>query len=131
MLDEGETEMYPMFEDVIKTEAELERKWNELVRSGVFAPMELIKYEPQELLKMSNRNNQEENKLAQDKYKNFTARGDKVLSIVKDRDDRNIAIIQRKNDFVVAARYDTTDGRWAQGFYDFTTLEAAEKFRTE
>lgn len=131
MLDEGETEMYPMFEDVIKTEAELERKWNELVRSGVFAPMELIKCEPQELLKMSNQNNQEENKLAQDKYKNFTARGDKVLSIVKDRDDRNIAIIQRKNDFVVAARYDTTDGRWAQGFYDFTTLEAAEKFRTE
>jgi len=131
MLDEGETEMYPIFEDVIKTETELERKWNELVKSGIFAPMELIKCEPQELLKMSNQNNQEKNKLAQDKYKNFTARGDKVLSIVKDRDDRNIAIIQRKNDFVVAARYDTTDGRWAQGTYDFKTLEAAEKFRTE
>lgn len=76
--------------------------------------------------------NSEENKeMAQDKYKNFTARGDKVLSIVKDRDDRNIAIIQRKNDFVVAARYDTTDGTWGQGIYDFKTLEAAEKYREE
>ena len=76
--------------------------------------------------------NSEENKeMAQDKYKNFTARGDKVLSITKDRDDRNIAIIQRKNDFVVAARYDTTDGTWGQGIYDFKTLEAAEQYRTE
>lgn len=76
--------------------------------------------------------NSEENKeMAQDKYKNFTARGDKVLSITKDRDDRNIAIIQRKNDFVVAARYDTTDGTWGQGIYDFKTLEAAEKYREE
>ncbi len=74
---------------------------------------------------------EENNKMAQDKYKNFTAHGDKVLSIVKDRDDRNIAIIQRKNDFVVAARYDTTDGQWGQGFYDFKTLEDAEKYRED
>ena len=70
-------------------------------------------------------------KLVQEKYKDFTARGDKVLSIVKDRDDRNIAIIQRKNDFVVAARYDTTDGQWGQGIYDFKTVEDAEKYREE
>ena len=70
-------------------------------------------------------------KMAQDKFKNFTARGDKVLSIVKDRDDRNIAIVQRKNDFVVAARYDTTDGTWGQGIYDFKTVEDAEKYRAE
>lgn len=76
---------------------------------------------------------EEDNKLAQDKFKNFTARGDKVLSITKDRDDRNIAIIQRekKGDFVVAARYDTTDGTWAQGIYDFKTLEEAEAYREE
>ncbi len=74
---------------------------------------------------------EEENKLAQDKFKNFTARGDKVLSIIKDKDDRNIAIIQRKNDFVVAARYDTTDGKWGQGIYDFKTLEEAEAYREE
>ena len=76
---------------------------------------------------------EEENKLAQDKFKNFTARGDKVLSIIKDKDDRNIAIIQRekKGDFVVAARYDTMDGTWAQGIYDFKTLEEAEAYREE
>lgn len=91
--------------------------------------------EPQELYKISERikakKQEKEKEMAQDKYKNFTARGDKVLSIVKDRDDRNIAIIQRKNDFVVAARYDTTDGTWGQGTYDFKTLEAAEQYRTE
>lgn len=79
-------------------------------------------------------NQEEKEKMAeQDKYKHFTARGDKVLSIVKDRDDRNIAIIQRegKGDFVVAARYDTSDGTWGQGRYDFKTLEDAEKYRQE
>ncbi len=74
---------------------------------------------------------EENNKMAQDKFKNFTPQGYKVLSIVKDRDERNIAILQRKDDFVVAPRYDTTDGTWAQGFYDFPTLEAAEQFRQE
>ncbi len=78
--------------------------------------------------------NSEENKeMAQDKFKNFTARGDKVLSIIKDRDNRNIAIIQREKmgDFVVAARYDTMDGKWGAAKYDFPTLEAAEQYRTE
>lgn len=71
--------------------------------------------------------------MEQDKYLNVTPQGYKVLSIVKDKDDRNIAIIQResKGDFVVAARYDTSDGTWAQGIYDFTTLEDAEKYRKE
>lgn len=81
-----------------------------------------------------NKIKEEENtKLAQDKYLHFTARGDKVLSIVKDRDDRNIAIIQREKmgDYVVAAGYNTTDGTWAQGKYDLKTLEAAEQYRTE
>lgn len=81
-----------------------------------------------------NKIKEEENtKLAQDKYLHFTARGDKVLSIVKDRDDRNIAIIQREkmSDFVVAAGYNTADGTWAQGKYDLKTLEAAEQYRTD
>lgn len=71
--------------------------------------------------------------MEQDKYLNVTPQGYKVLSIVKDKDDRNIAIIQResKGDFVVAARYDTSDGTWAQGIYDFATFEDAEKYRKE
>ncbi len=76
---------------------------------------------------------EENKKMAEDKYLHFTVRGDKVLSMTKDRDDRNIAIVQREKmgDFVVAAGYSVTDGTWAQGKYDFKTLEAAEKYRTE
>lgn len=93
-----------------------------------------VKKSYEELLSISQTIKKEEStKLAQDKYLHFTARGDRVLSIVKDRDDRNIAIIQREKmgDFVVAARYDTTDGTWGAGKYDLPTLEAAERYRTE
>ncbi len=75
---------------------------------------------------------EENQKMEQDKYLNVTKEGYKVLSITKDRDDRNIAIIQREQqrDFIVAARYSTTDGTWAQGEY-CGTLEAAEKYRQD
>lgn len=72
----------------------------------------------------------EEEKVEQDKFLEKTAQGYEVLSIIKDNDDRNIAIIKREKDYVVAARYDTKDGRWAQGIY-VNTLENAEKYRTE
>ncbi len=134
MLDEGDDEMYALFENGFATEEELKREFQLRMDSGIFAPVELIKCEPHEQLKMSNQNKEIKEKqkaMAQDKYKNFTAHGDKVLSIVKDRDDRNIAIIQRKEDFVVAARYDTTDGKWGQGIYGFDTVEDAERYREE
>lgn len=133
VLEEGETEMYPMFEDVIETEEELERKWKELEDSKILAPMNLTKCEPHELLKMSNQNNQEDNqKMEQDKYLKVTPMGFKVLEITKDKDDRNIAIIHREqqNDYIVAARYNTADGTWAQGEY-CGTLEAAKEYRHE
>ena len=92
----------------------------------------LVKKSYDEILSMS-KAIKKEKEMAQDKFKNFTARGDKVLSIIKDRDNRNIAIIQREKigDFVVAARYDTTDGTWGAAKYDFSTLEAAEQYRTK
>lgn len=133
VLEEGETEMYPMFSDVIETEEELERKWKELVDSKALSAMDLIKCEPHELLKMSNQNNQEENqKMEQDKYLKVTPMGYKVLEITKDKDDRNIAIIHREdqNDYIVAARYNTSDGTWAQGEY-CATPEAAKEYRYE
>ena len=69
----------------------------------------------------------------EEKYLTVTPQGHKVVSIIKDRDNRNIAILHREShgDFVVAARYDPKDGKWAQGRYDFPTLEAAEKYRKE
>lgn len=136
MVDNKNGEIFPIFNFNFSTHKELEKEWQRRLASGVFGDAELIKCEPNELLNISNeivKNQEKEKEMAQDKFKNFTARGDKVLSIIKDRDDRNIAIIQREKigDFVVAARYDTTDGTWAQGTYDFKTLEEAEQYRTE
>lgn len=92
-----------------------------------------VKTSYDELLKKSQAIKKEENKemAEQEKYLNVTKQGHEVLSITKDRDNRKIAIIHRDNvgDYAIAAGYDTKDGTWAQGTYDFKTLEAAEKYR--
>lgn len=68
----------------------------------------------------------------QGEFLSETKQGYKVVSITKDRDERNIAVIYRQtaNDFIVAPRYDTADGTWAQSFY-YSSLEKAEKDRAE
>lgn len=67
--------------------------------------------------------------MAENKFLTETSRGDKVLSIAQDRSGRNVAVVQRKNDFTVAIGYDTTDGTWAQGVYDFKDENAANDYR--
>ena len=64
-------------------------------------------------------------------YSEQTRLGYPVLSITKDSENRNIAIIKRSSDYMVAANYDTEDGTWGQGFYDFKDLKSAEDFRTD
>ena len=76
-----------------------------------------------------NAEQQEEENLAESKYLKQTARGDKVMSIAEDVSGRNIAVVQRKNDFTVAIGYDTSDGTWAQGVYDFKDEKAANDYR--
>ena len=71
----------------------------------------------------------EENSLAENKFLTETSRGDKVLSIAQDRSGRNVAVVQRKNDYTVAIGYDTTDGTWAQGVYDFKDEKEANDYR--
>ena len=61
-------------------------------------------------------------------HAHITADGYAVLQITKDANKRNIAILQRPQDFVVAVGYDTRDGTWKQGFYDFETQKQAEEF---
>ena len=73
--------------------------------------------------------NKEENSLAENKFLTETSRGDKVLNIAQDRSGRNVAVVQRKNDYTVAIGYDTTDGTWAQGVYDFKDEKAANDYR--
>ncbi len=71
-------------------------------------------------------------KVLQGKFLSETKQGFRVVNITKDADERNIAIVYRQNvnDFIVAVRYDTQDGQWAQGEY-CSTLEAAEQYRKE
>ena len=71
----------------------------------------------------------EEEDLAESKYLKETARGYKVMSIAQDKNGRNVAVVQRKNDFTVAVGYDTSDGTWAQGVYDFKDEKAANEYR--
>lgn len=55
-----------------------------------------------------------------------TKQGYDVLEMYRDG-GRLHAIFKRANDYGVALGYDTTDGQWAQGMYDYTTLEKARK----
>ncbi|MDE6398396.1 MAG: hypothetical protein K2L51_03655, partial [Clostridiales bacterium] len=68
----------------------------------------------------------------QGKFLDETKDGYKVVNITKDKDERNIAIIYRQtvNDYVVAPRYDTNDGTWAQSYY-YNSLESAEQDRAK
>ncbi|MCD8372187.1 MAG: DUF3849 domain-containing protein, partial [Clostridia bacterium] len=79
-------------------------------------------------LEKENENKTEET-MEQDKYVSKTARGDTVVDIKKGADGRNFAVIQRKNDYVVAIGYNTKDGSWEQGRYDYETYESANEVR--
>ena len=74
-----------------------------------------------------NDNKEEKEELAESKFLKQTSRGDKVVSITQDKNGRDIAVVQRKNDYTVAIGYDTTDGTWAQGVYDFKDEKAANE----
>ena len=66
-------------------------------------------------------------------YTKITARGDKVVNIEKDKDGRDIAIIDRSatmnKDYVVAIGYHTETGDWEQGRYGFESQKKAENWR--
>lgn len=66
-------------------------------------------------------------------FTKVTARGDKVVSISKDGNGRDIAIIDRtareNGDYTVAIGYHTETGDWEQGRYGFEMQKAAEEWR--
>ena len=66
-------------------------------------------------------------------FTKVTARGDKVVSISKDGNGRDIAIIDRtareNGDYTVAIGYHIETGDWEQGRYGFETQKAAEEWR--
>lgn len=64
-------------------------------------------------------------------YRTKTKRGLPVVHIERDKYGHEIAIVKRKDDFVVAIGYDVKDGTWEQGRYDFPTQETAQAFIDE
>ena len=66
-------------------------------------------------------------------FTKVTARGNKVVSISKDINGRDIAIIDRtaraNGDYTVAIGYHIETGDWEQGRYGFETQKAAEEWR--
>ena len=89
-----------------------------------------IKEFKEQLDKEGNKGQMSENTLG---YTKTTARGDKVVNIEKDKDGRDIAIIDRSatmnKDYVVAIGYHTETGDWEQGRYGFESQEKAENWR--
>lgn len=53
-----------------------------------------------------------------------TKQGYQVLEMYRDGGRLHV-IFKRANDYGIGLGYDTTDGQWAQGMYDYTTLEKA------
>ena len=67
-------------------------------------------------------------KVQEERYRTETKKDLPVVHIEKDKYGHDIAIVKRKDDFVVAIGYDVNDGTWAQGRYDFPTQDAAQKY---
>lgn len=63
-------------------------------------------------------------------YLDETYQGDKVLSLTKDAQNRNIAIIKRFNSYKVLVDYDTNASTWDRNYrHVFDTQQQAEEFR--
>ena len=57
-------------------------------------------------------------------YSKKTSQGYDVVAMYRDGGRLHV-IFKRANDYGIGLGYDTTDGEWAQGRYDFSTLEKA------
>lgn len=93
--------------------------------------LDMKKGETLDLVEIQKVTQKEKRQMEENQYEKKTKNGYPVINMIKDESNRNIAIFQRKDDYVVAAGYNTEDGTWAQGIYDFPTLQAAENYRTE
>lgn len=78
--------------------------------------------------KMEEQKKEKGGTMQEEKYRKETLKGLPVVQIERDKYGHDIAIVKRKEDFVVAIGYNLKDGTWAQGRYDFSTQESAQEF---
>lgn len=100
-----------------------------LVKKGVRSHDSAIKYVHDYI-----KNNPSERKHFKDEdlneFKTHTHQGYEVVSIYENDAGRKFVIGYRKsrNDYFVGTGYDTSDGIWAQGYYDFASEKEAADF---
>lgn len=134
ILDENSGMLVSVFKNPMETLEQLSQAMEKEIQGYTGRFNEYIQIEPPELLEMSNQILREKEKgeeMQEGKYRTETKKGFPVVQIEKDRYGHDIAIVKRKDDYVVAIGYDVNDGTWAQGRYDFPTQEKAQEFIDE
>ena len=131
ILDESTGTLISVFQNPTNTLEQVSQAMEKELRGYTSKFNEYIQVEPPELLRMSNqivREKEKGEKVQEERYRTKTKKGLPVVQIEKDRYGHDVAIVKRKDDFVVAVGYDVNDGTWAQGRYDFPTQAAAQEY---
>ena len=131
VLDEGSGRLLSVFREPVDQYETILSEMEKFERNSANRQYRYIRVEPHELLAMSSKVSQKEGKgeeVQEERYRTETKKGLPVVHIEKDKYGHDIAIVKRKDDFVVAIGYDVNDGTWAQGRYDFPTQDAAQKY---
>lgn len=131
ILDESTGTLISVFQNPTNTLEQVSQAMEKEMLGYTSKFNEYAKVEPPELLRMSNkilRDKEKGGEVQEERYRTETKKGLPVVHIEKDRYGHDIAIVKRKDDFVVAIGYDVNDGTWAQGRYDFSTQDAAQEY---
>lgn len=75
---------------------------------------------------MLDSNTKQGDSMKDEDFSKKTKQGYDVVEMYRDGGRLHV-IFKRANDFGIGLGYDTTDGQWSQGRYDFSTLEKARK----
>ena len=134
ILDENSGMLVSVFQNPMETSEQVSQAMEKEMLGYTSKFNEYVKVEPPELLRMSNkilRDKEKGEEVQEERYRTETKKGLPVVHIEKDKYGHDIAIVKRKDDFVVAIGYDVKDGTWAQGRYDFPSQDEAQKYIDE
>lgn len=134
ILDENSGMLVSVFQNPTETLEQLSAAMEKEIQGYTGRFNEYVRVEPPELLGMSKKILQKKEKgeeVQEGKYRTETKKGLPVVHIEKDKYGHDIAIVKRKDDFVVAIDYDVNNGTWEHGRYEFPSQDAAQEFIDE